>query len=314
VISKRPSATKATNSERGGGRFLQRLSALLLGLALIALLPILGLFVATTAGSAQRIIARAVPAFTELDGLVSLHGADMQSRAQADSRSPVVMPEFPISVSLPASQVANASPQRLETLLAERSGAAIYQRGFAAFALSDTRPTNRTGPLLSPQWAMHEALGLLNVRTHGLITKAIDVVGLVTLALLLIFFVQVRSYGRLVGLGVISLLAAILAGLLTLLVWLFMQLNYGGATSALGSAAWGMVADVAWTMLLVDLVAAICAIAVVAVGYVFARIDSDALTDVRVPQQTQAPPATDIARPRSRALDRLPKPPPPSSN
>jgi len=305
--------TQRPHQQRRRSPAVQRLTALAICLSLVALLPSLGLYVATRADSAQRIIARAIPATTELDGLLSLHGADLQAHAKADTHTPVVLPEFPINVSLPAVQVAQASPQRMSLLFATRAAAAIYERGFGAFALADARPANRTGPLLSSQWAMHQALGLLNTRSHARFKQTTLGLGLITAILLLLFSFQVRGYGRLVGFGVTGLVAAVAAALVTLFGWLIVEVNYNGASSALGSAAWGMIADVAWTMALIDLVAAGCCLALAAAGYLFARLDSPDHSRVTGASDRYNEPVVEISGRGTRALDRLPKPPPPTN-
>jgi len=308
----RPGSRRPPQGTARRSSAVQRLTALAIALVFTGFVGSLGLFTATRADIAQRIIARALPTITELDGLLALHAAELQARAKADPGRPVVFPEFPINVGLPAALVAQAGPQRLAQLLTSRAATAVYERGAAAFAFPEERPTSQTGPLLSSAWAMHQSLGLLNARSHARFARTTLLLGLLVLGLVGAFCLQVGGYGRLVGLGVSGIAAALLAGLVTLAAWLFVQLNYGSANSPLGAAAWGMIADSIWTLVLVDLVVGASCAALALTGYLFARVDSQGSSEPGTSFEEPTVPAVVPAGRGGRPLDRLPKPPPPA--
>jgi len=131
--------------------------------------------------------------------------------------------------------------------------------------------------------------------------------------LMTLFFLQVGSYGRLVGIGLTGLIAATVAGFPTLVGWIVVQLNYGGASSPIGSAAWGMISDIAWTMSLVDLVAFVCSTLLVAIGLLFAQLEQRANRQAMTRAQMAAQPVVELRASGGRPLDRLPKPPRPTN-
>jgi hypothetical protein len=298
----------------GDGGVSQWLVGILLWGVLVVFLLTLGFFVATQVDTAERILGQSVSQLTELDGLLALHAGDLQARAQADSRTPVTMPEFPVQVALPAGQVAHARPDQLAGLIAQHAASAVYQRGPDAFALGGAGTTNRTGPFLSSQWASHQAFNLLNARTHSRITWFLVLFGCTTLALAMLFCWRRTQGGRLVGLGFVGSGAALAAVAVSLVAWAAIQTTHAAASGPLGTAAWGMLASVAWLLVVVALFALTGFAAVTLLGYVFARFDTPR------PQQPSASavpaghPALEMVTRGRRPLDRLPKPPPPPSN
>jgi hypothetical protein len=294
-------------ARRRSHSFLQGLTVLGIAVALSAFLVSLGLFTATRPATAVRIIARAVPAMTEEDALLVIHGADLQAEAKADLTKAVSLPGFPVTVSLPARTVATSSPQQLELLLANRAAVVIYHDGLRAFSLSGTPGAVVTGPLLSPTWTMHQGLTFLSARSHSRYGQIALILGLLLLALIVVFCLQAGAYARLLGVGMAGVGAALAAGLLTLFVWLITQLNYSSSGSPLGTAAWGIMADMTWTMVLVDLIALVCAIVLLAAGYVLARLDrapSPASSPVTPPTTSYEPP---LDRLRRNSLNRVPR-------
>jgi hypothetical protein len=292
----------------------QWLVGILLWIVLVIFLLTLGAFVATRADTAERILAQSIPQLTELDGLLALHAGDLQTRAQSDSRSPVNMPEFPVQVTLPAGQVAHATPAQLEGLIAQRAAEAIYQRGPSAFALGGAEASNRTGPFLSSQWVSHQALDMLNARTHGRISAVLTLFAVASLALAVIFCWRRAPGGRLVALGFVGSAGALGAALICIVAWAAIEATHGATAGTLGTAAWGMVANVAWVAAVVGLFGLTGFAAITLLGYVFARFE---VPERKPPAGNAIPagrPALEMVTRGTRPLDRLPKPPPPPSN
>jgi hypothetical protein len=291
-----------------------RVTAVALWAVLFGLLLTLGLFVASQADTAERILTRSIPQLTELDGLLALHAADLQTRAQADLRTPVTMSEFPVQVSLPAGQIAHASPDRLAEMVSRRAAAKVYQLGPSAFASTGSTTRNQTGPFLSSQWAVHRALDLLNAHTHSRLSRLLLILGFASLVLALAYCWQRPEGGRLTALGILGVAAAIVAALVSMLVRAGVEIAGGSARSALGLAGWGMLADVSWSMAVVSLLALAGFAALALAGYLTARIEGQTR---RKPDANPAParrPVLEMVPTGTRPLDRLPKPPPPPSN
>ena len=287
--------------------FLTGLSILAIALVLAGFLIALGLFTATRSATALRIIARAVPAMTEEDTLLVLHGADLQAQAKADLSKPVFLPGFPVNVSIPARAVAGSTPQQIEVLLSDRAAGAIYRDGLRAFTATGNEAVSVTGPVLSSTWTMHQALTLMNARTHARFGQIALVLGLLLVVLIALFCLRVGVYARIAGVGMAGVGASLVAGVITLFLWLMTQLNYNSARSPLGTGAWGMLADITWTMALVDAVALVCSLLLLIPGYVLARLD-------HVPEAAQiaTPPSSNghqvpLERLRSQSLNRVPR-------
>ena len=251
----------------------QRLTAVALALVVLIFLGAYGLYTVTGRAAADRIYARAIPSMTELDRLVALHGAELQTQAQsAAPNTALTLAGLPIHVSVTADEVRTHTLDGVAQLLEQRAAAAIYDEGAGAFAAPGGVATNATGPLFSATWTVNKAFSLLNARQHKRLSTAALVTGVLALALALAFCLQVGSYGRIVGVGVAALVGALVAGVLTFCLWFVVQVYSSGASAPLAVAAWGMIADVSWIMLLIDGVAAITAAALLALGLIFAAL------------------------------------------
>ena len=251
----------------------QRLTAVALALAVFFFLGAYGLYTVTGRTVAERIYARAVPNITELDRLVALHGAELQTQAQsAAPGTELSLPGLPIHAPGTAEEVRTHTLDGVTALLEQRAASVIYDQGAAAFAAPGGVATNETGPLLSATWTVHKAFSLLNERQHQRFSTATLAAGALALVLALAFCLQVGSYGRLVGVGVAALVGAIAAGLLSFCLWFVVQLSSSGASAPLAVAAWGMIADASWIVLLIDGVAALTAAALLVLGLIFATL------------------------------------------
>jgi hypothetical protein len=271
-----PAYRRRARSERAGsGSVAQRITAMAIGAFFLAFLVTFGLATVTSAATAERIITRSVPALTEVDRLLSIHLADMQATAKSSGQGVISLPGFPVAAGLTPAEVSHDSAATLQLLLDKRAATAIYERGAVAFKANGGQTSGATGPLFSGGWAMHEVLSVLNARDHARFQRYAFVFGALTLAMLAVLCLQVGGFGRLVGAGAAGLVGAVLAGLATFFVWLLVQFSYSGASSPVGSAAWGMIADAAWTMVLIDAVALAACFAILVAGVAFATVDRE---------------------------------------
>jgi hypothetical protein len=272
---------RRSHAPEGGGSVAQRLTAIAIAVFFLGFLCAFGLSTVASPASAERIIARSIPALSEVDRLLAVHLADMQTAAKSSPQGAIALPGFPVPVDLTSSEISHDSVGTLQLLLDRRAAAAIYQRGAAAFTATGEHASNQAGPLFSGDWAMHEALSLLNARQHARFQRYAIALGMLTLAAVAILCLQVGGFGRLVGIGAAGLVGSLLAGLATFFIWLLVQFSYSGADSPVSSAAWGMIADSSWTMVLIDVVALFACLAVLITGVVFAALDRDQLHESR---------------------------------
>jgi hypothetical protein len=304
----RPRAEMRRSRRRGAAR--QRFTASAAGIVFVGFLIALGLFIVSGPKPAQRIIARAIPTMTEEDSLLGLHAPELTAEAKAAGGKAIALPWFPVTLSLPASVVTSGSVQQVELSLAAHAAATIYEHGMESFAAPGGRDTVTTGPFLSPTWTLHQVTGLLSARTHARLRTVTLLLGLALILLAALFFLQVDGYGRLIGLGTIGVVASLLAGFGTVAVWLLIQFNYNSTASPLGTAAWGMLGDASWTMVLIDLVTLFCSLTLLVIGLLFARLDHPIAEHTNASAGATGRPAMagrDGVRPRP--LDRLPRPP-----
>lgn len=244
----------------------QLLCGALLAVALFAFWESFALSVATQRNLAVRILARAVPALTEVDLLLALHGQETQQKAQSSPNGVVGLQNFPVQVSLPATEVRGQTPGAIRALFVQTAAEDIYERGTRAFFRPDAAGTNATGTLFSTRWIVHEAFNLLNTRQHQRAIVFSLGLALLAAALAIIFALQIDAPGRLVGLAAIMLGSAIAAGILTAVVWTVVRSYASGANNSLMVAGWTMIADAIRTMALVNGVSVLTSIGLLIVG------------------------------------------------
>ncbi|MGI8552774.1 MAG: hypothetical protein ACR2PL_18595 [Dehalococcoidia bacterium] len=275
----------------------QRLTIAALALVIFALLPAYGLFTVTGRPTAERILARAVPAFTEIDRLIAIHGGELQTQAQATPAGNLSLPGFPIRVVLTAQDVRSRTPEAIQVLLEQRAARVLYDAGPSAFTAPGGSRNSETGPLFSATWTFHKAFSLLNARQHAHFRLYVLLLGILAALLVVGFCLQVGRYGRIVGLGTALLAGSLGAGFVTLFFWFVVQFYSSGAGSPLTATAWGMIADISWTMVLTDAVAALTGTGLLAVGLSFAAL---ARAPAPRPARTPARFAPQIAHRRRR--------------
>jgi len=199
-------------------------TALGLAMALLALLVALNLLQLTAPGPAHRALRRAVASLTEIDSLLAAHSAALRQQADASPGEPLVLPDYPLDVSLSPEETRRPAAEVRDLLLA-RSAERVYQEGSAAFR---EEGQSGEGPRLSVQGAVGMGLGFLTGGNHDALRWTTLVLGILCGALSGALLLIARGYGRLITLG--GAVAA--ASLLFLLLAAAMRL-------ALGLAGWG---------------------------------------------------------------------------
>jgi hypothetical protein len=289
-LSGTPSAYRARKDYRRSSTaalFFQRLTAAALGLCFAALLVSLGLLSVTSRRAAQPIIARALPTLLQTNALLGIHGADLRAAAASTTTRQMRLPGFPLDAGWSPGEIQTDSNQTLASLIDSRAASQIYQRGPAAFGAGGGQSAAITGPFLSGPWMLRGLLSLLNARTHARLTTVSLLTAAPVLAFLLLFCLQVAGYGRLLGSGLSAGLGALVAVVGTLFLWLVVQLYYGGASSPVALAAWGMAADGLWVMVLLDAVALITCAGLSAAGVLFAALERRAVRQRPLPLSFQ---------------------------
>lgn len=84
-----------------------------------------------TAGT--RLLSRLAAALAELDRWLPAHHEDLALLARDRPQSHVPLHDFPIAVSLPASEVAGADLSQLRSRILDRLGEVLYRQGMGAF-------------------------------------------------------------------------------------------------------------------------------------------------------------------------------------
>lgn len=186
----------------------QWLLGVLLALAFLGLFLTINAVQLTSAGTAQRILERAVAVLTDVDALLPQLQEDLREAALTAEADTVPVPGFPIPVELPKEAAATIGQEDLRRLLLAASAQQAYAEGMDVFAAADP-DAQRDIELISTAGAINGGLGLLTAAKHTAFRIAAAALGLVATLLAVLLLAAVRSYARLVAAGSTILAAAL---------------------------------------------------------------------------------------------------------
>ncbi len=177
----------------------------LLVLDLGVLLVVLSLASVTAEGPAKRSLRHSLAILFEVDAYLDDHFETLRQEARQTEEQSLTPPDLPIDASFTPQEVRSASRDEFRELLLSRSADRVYDEGTSL--LREDRAAEID--FFSPQGAVRTGMDflrptphrILNLLTIGLAAAA----GVIALALIL----TTRGYGRLAGLGVSVLAAAV---------------------------------------------------------------------------------------------------------
>jgi hypothetical protein len=180
----------------------------LLAACLIALFLAVNAYQLTEAGTAQRILARAVGAITEIDALLPAIRSDLVETLQNDDSPTVTVPLFPVPVEVTREEAAAISTPELRSRLLDTAASRAYHEGMSVFALGDPEAKQDIDPI-SPEGGIKRGLGFLSDNTHSALRIAIWVLGGLSLVTAGLVLLSTKGLGRITAVGACLLGAAV---------------------------------------------------------------------------------------------------------
>lgn len=182
----------------------KRAFGILLACAISLMLCSLGLSNITEEGPATRSIARSLAILTEVDGFLDAEYEGLRERASATTDN-VALTDFPVAVSFTPEEVLANDQAGFRELLLSRSAQRVYDDGSSV--LRNGR-TNQAG-FFSAEHVLRRGLELLRPTPHRFFFGLTVALAISALLLTLGLGLLTSGYGRLVAIGLSSLLAAV---------------------------------------------------------------------------------------------------------
>jgi hypothetical protein len=243
----------------GNGR--APLLGVLLVLVTAGLVTLHGLAVATGRDAAARTLTATLPALTDLDQALRVHGEAV--RAAATDLGPVPVPGLPLTVAVPA-EAAQAGGDHLRRAVVAAMTRAVYRSGSAAF-----RGDGSAGPSAAPltrAWLLDHALNLLSAPSHERLAWWRTAV-LAAATVLAVALAAVTGPWRMaVAVGSAMAAGALFAVLLTAVVWAAVVLLLSGTNDVTEAVIDRIAHDVAMTVVGTGLIVALAGTVLAAAG------------------------------------------------
>lgn len=176
----------------------------LLVVAIGALLFSLSLANVTAQGSAERTLRHSVAILTEIDAYLDDHFETLRREAQQTEESSVDLPDFPIALSFPPDEIADADRAQFRALLLDRAATLLHEEGVSL--LQEDREAEVS--FFSPQGALRSGMDFLRPTPNRALTAATIALAALAFVLALALAAATRGYGRLLALGLSILMAA----------------------------------------------------------------------------------------------------------
>ncbi len=242
------------------------LLGVLLVLVTAGLVTLHGLAIITGRGAAVRTLAATLPALTDLDQALRVHGEAV--RAAAADAGPVPVPGLPLTVEVPA-EAAQAGGDHLRGAVVAAMTRAVYRSGSVAFR--GTAGAGSSATPLTRVWLLDHTLNLLSAPSHRRLvwwrTAALAVATVLAVALAVV----AGPWRMAVAVGSAVAAGAIFAVLLTAGVWAGVALLLSGTNDVTEAVIDRVVHDVAMTVLGTGLIAALAGTVLAAAGALLRR-------------------------------------------
>ncbi len=177
----------------------------LLVLDLGVLLVVLSLANVTAGGPATRSLRHSLAILFEVDAYLDGHFETLRQEAAQTQEQSMTLPDLPIAVSFAPQEIRSASREEFRELLLSRSAERVYAKGTSVLQEDRAAEIN----FFSPQGAVRTGMDFLRATPHrilNLLTIGLAVAaGLLALGLGL----STKGYGRLLGLGLSFVAAAV---------------------------------------------------------------------------------------------------------
>lgn len=237
------------------------LVGVLLVLATAALVMLHGLALATGGSAATRTLAAILPALTDLDQALQVHGDAVRVAASDDGFVPV--PGLPLPVAVPA-QAAQTGGEALRHEAIAAMTRAVYRSGSGALQAEEAVARSTTP--LTRSWLLDQALNLLtrSMHAHLALWRVPAVAAVTILAALLAMTTGWRRASVAVGSAVAA--GALVATVVAALGWGAVLVLLSGSGDVTEAVLGRVTRDVAMMVIGTGLIVAVAATLMAAVG------------------------------------------------
>jgi hypothetical protein len=192
-------------------------AAFLLAITLAGFFFFVTAFQVTSEGTAHRILRRGVAVTSDLDAVLPRLESELRAAAQTAEGDSVRLPNYPVAVDIRTDETRSLSGDDLRSVILDRSADRLYEGGMSAWTESD--PEGRQDiERISTAGGLHRAFLLATKKWNTIFLISTVVFAFLSIALMAVLWVSLRSYVRLLAFGaatatasVISLAAAVAA-------------------------------------------------------------------------------------------------------
>lgn len=198
--SARPTAAANVGSDGGGWwRHVWKIAVgSVLALTVFALLATLSLAQFASADTAHKVLRRAVASMTEIDPFLQDSESELVTLAANPPEEGIVLPDFPIQVTL-SPEEAVLPPTELREILLDRSAEKMYEEGVSAF---EDEGQAASISVFSPAGAVKYSLDVLEDENYDRLRLAVASLAGFALVVAIALVLLTRGYARLAAVGV----------------------------------------------------------------------------------------------------------------
>jgi len=191
---------------------LRAVSQWLVGAALAVLLTLFFLAISavqlSSEGAGQRLLRRSVAVATEIDAVLPDIEAALHEQARQESGETIRVPDFPIPVDIPREEARRLEGPALRERILSGASARLYEHGTSAWSAADP-DARQSIETISVPGVMRRGLGLITDSSHDRMVIAAVVLGVLSALSAAVLVASLRSWGRLIALSAITILAAL---------------------------------------------------------------------------------------------------------
>ena len=188
----------------------QWLTGFLLVLTLMAFFSFATAFQVTSEGNAKHILRRGVAITTDIDAVLPRLETELHAAAQTAGGDTVRLPNFPVPVDIPRDQASTLAGAELRAVILDQSAERIYEDGMSAWAVGDT-DAEQDIERFSTAGGFHRAFGLATQNWNTTFLVAAIFFGLLSLALIALLWITLKSYIRLLAIGAAIATASVIS-------------------------------------------------------------------------------------------------------
>jgi hypothetical protein len=188
----------------------QWLTAVLLAFALVAFFFFTTAFQVTSEGTAGRILRRGVAITTDIDAVLPRLETELHVAARTTEGDTVPLANFPVPVDIPRDQAQSLAGEELRMVILDQSAERIYEDGMSAWAAGDTEGRQDI-ERVSTAGGLHRAFGLATQKWNTIFLVAAVFFGLLSLALIVLLWITLKSYIRLLAFGAATATASVIS-------------------------------------------------------------------------------------------------------